>query len=236
MEIILSTKKTIKNTFTFDDAVAKEIADSEQTIAQLQDNNKQNTESKNSLKLQQYAELIPMLAKAEYLKTNKFFMPQVRKEVDLHLDQTCKVSKASRKRLIENTNAFIRTVVDPKPQGSNFTADAFKEWCKDNSVNSETKLKKKITDEYKPSAPKDIFANQIVGTYTYKKDEDTGEYVKSGNFTPSKFSIDEIDEIINHLTEEKNKRDKRDKNDQDINQSEDAENDTIADNISSIGL
>ena len=236
MEIILSTKKTIKNTFTFDDAVAKEIADSEQTIAQLQDNNKQNTESKNSLKLQQYAELIPMLAKAEYLKKNKFFMPQVRKEVDLHLDQTCKVSKASRKRLIENTNAFIRTVVDPKPQGSNFTADAFKEWCKDNSVNSETKLKKKITDEYKPSAPKDIFANQIVGTYTYKKDEDTGEYVKSGNFTPSKFSIDEIDEIINHLTDEKNKRDKRDKNDQDINQSEDAENDTIADNISSIGL
>ena len=232
----MSTKKTIKNTFTFDDAVAKEIADSEQTIAQLQDNNKQNTESKNSLKLQQYAELIPMLAKAEYLKKNKFFMPQVRKEVDLHLDQTCKVSKASRKRLIENTNAFIRTVVDPKPQGSNFTADAFKEWCKDNSVNSETKLKKKITDEYKPSAPKDIFANQIVGTYTYKKDEDTGEYVKSGNFTPSKFSIDEIDEIINHLTDEKNKRDKRDKNDQDINQSEDAENDTIADNISSIGL
>ena len=236
MEIILSTKKTIKNTFTFDDAVAKEIADSEQTIAQLQDNNKQNTESKNSLKLQQYAELIPMLAKAEYLKKNKFFMPQVRKEVDLHLDQTCKVSKASRKRLIENTNAFIRTVVDPKPQGSNFTADAFKEWCKDNSVNSETKLKKKITDEYKPSAPKDIFANQIVGTYTYKKDEDTGEYVKSGNFTPSKFSIDEIDEIINHLTDEKNKRDKRDKSDQDSDQIEDTENDTIADNISSIGL
>ena len=33
MEIILSTKKTIKNTFTFDDAVAKEIATSEQTIA-----------------------------------------------------------------------------------------------------------------------------------------------------------------------------------------------------------
>ena len=147
MEIILSTKKTIKNTFTFDDAVAKEIADSEQTIAQLQDDNKQNTESKNGLKLRQYAELIPMLAKAEYLKKNKFFMPQVRKEVDLHLDQTCKVSKASRKRLIENTNAFIRTVVDPKPQGSNFTADAFKEWCKDNSVNSETKLKKKILME-----------------------------------------------------------------------------------------
>lgn len=232
----MSTKKTIKNTFTFDDAVAKEIANSEQTIAKLQDDNKLNTESKNGLKLQQYAELIPMLAKAEYLKKNKFFMPQVRKEVDLHLDQTCKVSKASRKRLIENTNAFIRTVIDPKPQGSNFTADAFKEWCKDNSVNSETKLKKKITDEYKPSAPKDIFANQIVGTYTYKKDEDTGEYVKSGNFTPSKFSIDEIDEIINHLTDEKNKRDKRDKNDQDIDQSEDAENDTIADNISSIGL
>lgn len=235
MEIILSTKKTIKNTFTFDDAVAKEIANSEQTIAKLQDDNKLNTESKNGLKLQQYAELIPMLAKAEYLKKNKFFMPQVRKEVDLHLDQTCKVSKASRKRLIENTNAFIRTVIDPKPQGSNFTADAFKEWCKDNSVNSETKLKKKITDEYKPSEPKDIFANQIVGTYTYKKDEN-GEYVQSGNFTPSKFSIDEIDEIINHLTDEKNKRDKRDKNDQDINQSEDAENDTIADNISSIGL
>ena len=236
MEIILSTKKTIKNTFTFDNAVAKEIADSEQTIAQLQDDNKQNTESKNGLKLRQYAELIPMLAKAEYLKKNKFFMPQVRKEVDLHLDQTCKVSKASRKRLIENTNAFIRTVVDPKPQGSNFTADAFKEWCKDNSVNSETKMKKKITDEYKPSAPKDIFANQIVGTYTYKKEYGTGEYVKSGNFTPSKFSIDEIDEIINHLTEEKNKRDKRDKNDQNIDQIEDDENDTISDNISSIGL
>ena len=88
MEIILSTKKTIKNTFTFDDAVAKEIANSEQTIAKLQDDNKLNTESKNGLKLQQYAELIPMLAKAEYLKKNKFFMPQVRKEVDLHLDQT----------------------------------------------------------------------------------------------------------------------------------------------------
>ena len=126
MEIILSTKKTIKNTFTFDDAVAKEIANSEQTIAQLQDDNKLNTESKNGLKLQQYAELIPMLAKAEYLKNNKFFMPQVRKDVDLHLDQTCKVSKASRKRLIENTNAFILTVVNPKPQGSNFTAEAFK--------------------------------------------------------------------------------------------------------------
>ena len=235
MEIILSTKKTIKNTFTFDDAVAKEIANSEQSIAKLQDNNKKNTESKNGLKLQQYAELIPMLAKAEYLKKNKFFMPQVRKEVDLHLDQTCKVSKASRKRLIENTNAFIRTVVDPKPQGSNFTADAFKEWCKDNSVNSETKLKKKITNEYKPSDAKDIFANQIVGTYTYKKDAN-GEYVKSGNFTPSKFSIDQIDEIINHLTAEKNKRSIRDKNDQNSDQIEDTENDTIADNISSIGL
>ena len=231
----MSTKKTIKNTFTFDDAVAKEIADSEKTIAQLQDDNKQNTESKNGLKLQQYAELIPMLAKAEYLKKNKFFMPQVRKEVDLHLDQTCKVSKASRKRLIENTNAFIRTVVDPKPQGSNFTADAFKEWCKDNSVNSETKLKKKITNEYKPSDAKDIFANQIVGTYTYKKDAN-GEYVKSGNFTPSKFSIDQIDEIINHLTAEKNKRSIRDKNDQNSDQIEDTENDTIADNISSIGI
>ena len=235
MEIILSTKKTIKNTFTFDNAVAKEIADSEQTIAQLQDDNKQNTESKNGLKLRQYAELIPMLAKAEYLKKNKFFMPQVRKEVDLHLDQTCKVSKASRKRLIENTNAFIRTVVDPKPQGSNFTADAFKEWFKDNSVNSETKLKKKITNEYKPSDAKDIFANQIVGTYTYKKDAN-GEYVKSGNFTPSKFSIDQIDEIINHLTAEKNKRSIRDKNDQNSDQIEDTENDTIADNISSIGI
>ena len=231
----MSTKKTIKNTFTFDNAVAKEIADSEQSIAQLQNDNKLNTESKNGLKLRQYAELIPMLAKAEYLKTNKFFMPQVRKEVDLHLDQTCKVSKASRKRLIENTNAFIRTVVDPKPQGSNFTADAFKEWCKDNSVNSETKLKKKISDEYKPSDAKDIFANQIVGTYTYKKDAN-GEYVKSGNFTPSKFSIDQIDEIINHLTAEKNKRDIRDKNDQNSDQIEDTENDTIADNISSIGL
>ena len=231
----MSTKKTIKNTFTFDNAVAKEIADSEQSIAQLQNDNKLNTESKNGLKLRQYAELIPMLAKAEYLKKNKFFMPQVRKEVDLHLDQTCKVSKASRKRLIENTNAFIRTVVDPKPQGSNFTADAFKEWCKDNSVNSETKLKKKISDEYKPSDAKDIFANQIVGTYTYKKDAN-GEYVKSGNFTPSKFSIDQIDEIINHLTAEKNKRDIRDKNDQNSDQIEDTENDTIADNISSIGL
>ena len=231
----MSTKKTIKNTFTFDDAVAKEIANSEQTIAKLQDNNKKNTESKNGLKLQQYAELIPMLAKAEYLKTNKFFMPQVRKEVDLHLDQTCKVSKASRKRLIENTNAFIRTVVDPKPQGSNFTAEAFKEWCKENSVNSETKLKKKITNEYKPSDAKDIFANQIVGTYTYKKDAN-GEYVKSGNFTPSKFSIDQIDEIINHLTAEKNKRSIRDKNDQNSDQIEDTENDTIADNISSIGI
>ena len=235
MEIILSTKKTIKNTFTFDNAVAKEIADSEQSIAQLQNDNKQNTESKNGLKLRQYAELIPMLAKAEYLKTNKFFMPQVRKEVDLHLDQTCKVSKASRKRLIENTNAFIRTVVNPKPQGSNFTAEAFKEWCKENSVNSETKLKKKISDEYKPSAPKDIFANQIVGTYTYKKGAN-GKFVKSGNFTPSKFSIDQIDEIINHLIDEKNKRDKKDQNDQDIDQIEDTENDTIADNISSIGL
>jgi hypothetical protein len=235
MEIILSTKKTIKNTFTFDNAVAKEIADSEQSIAQLQNDNKLNTESKNGLKLRQYAELIPMLAKAEYLKKNKFFMPQVRKEVDLHLDQTCKVSKASRKRLIENTNAFIRTVVDPKPQGSNFTAEAFKEWCKDNSVNSETKLKKKITNEYKPTDAKDIFANQIVGTYTYKKNAN-GEYVKSGNFTPSKFSIDEIDEIINHLTAEKNKRDIRDKNDQNSDQIEDTENDTIADNISSIGL
>ena len=231
----MSTKKTIKNTFTFDNAVAKEIADSEQSIAQLQNDNKLNTESKNGLKLRQYAELIPMLAKAEYLKKNKFFMPQVRKEVDLHLDQTCKVSKASRKRLIENTNAFIRTVVDPKPQGSNFTAEAFKEWCKDNSVNSETKLKKKITNEYKPTDAKDIFANQIVGTYTYKKNAN-GEYVKSGNFTPSKFSIDEIDEIINHLTAEKNKRDIRDKNDQNSDQIEDTENDTIADNISSIGL
>ena len=231
----MSTKKTIKNTFTFDDAVAKEIANSEQSIAKLQDNNKKNTESKNGLKLRQYAELIPMLAKAEYLKKNKFFMPQVRKEVDLHLDQTCKVSKASRKRLIENTNAFIRTVVDPKPQGSNFTADAFKEWCKDNSVNSETKLKKKITNEYKPSDAKDIFANQIVGTYTYKKGKD-GKFVKSGNFTPSKFSIDQIDEIINHLTAEKNKRSIRDKNDQNSDQIEDTENDTIADNISSIGI
>ena len=235
MEIILSTKKTIKNTFTFDDAVAKEIADSEQTIAQLQDDNKQNTESKNGLKLRQYAELIPMLAKAEYLKTNKFFMPQVRKEVDLHLDQTCKVSKASRKRLIENTNAFIRTVVDPKPQGSNFTAEAFKEWCKDNSVNSETKLKKKITDEYKPCEPKDIFANQIVGTYSYKKGSD-GQFVKSGHFTPSKFSIDQIDDIINHLTEEKIKRVAKQKADNKSDGFQDLENDTINENISSLGV
>ena len=51
MEIILSTKKTIKNTFTFDDAVAKEIADSEQSIAKLQDNNKKNTESKNEFRI-----------------------------------------------------------------------------------------------------------------------------------------------------------------------------------------
>ena len=45
-----------------------------------------------------------------------------------------------------------------------------------------------------------------------------------------------IDEIINHLTAEKNKRDIRDKNDQNSDQIEDTENDTIADNISSIGL
>ena len=63
-----------------------------------------------------------------------------------------------------------------------------------------------------------------------------GKFVKSGNFTPSKFSIDQIDEIINHLIDEKNKRDKKDQNDQDIDQIEDTENDTIADNISSIGL
>ena len=73
------------------------------------------------------------------------------------------------------------------------------------------------------------------GTYTYKKGAN-GKFVKSGNFTPSKFSIDQIDEIINHLIDEKNKRDKKDQNDQDIDQIEDTENDTIADNISSIGL
>ena len=48
--------------------------------------------------------------------------------------------------------------------------------------------------------------------------------------------LEYLDEIINHLIDEKNKRDKKDQNDQDIDQIEDTENDTIADNISSIGL
>ena len=235
MEIILSKNTNTKTTtFSFDAKVITDIAECEFQIGKMQANNKANTELKNSFKIKQYSEVIGALANPAYLKPNtKFFVDDVRKAVDQEL-QDAKMSKASRKRMLENSNRFITQIVKPK-KGSNYTADAFFLYCKENRISSETLLKKHIAEEYKPSQAKDIFASQIVGGWSHKKD-DNGNIVQGDTYKPSKYSIEEIDEIINHLTTEKLARKKIEDDASKSKSSHDKEMDNVSSNMSALGV
>ena len=233
MEIILS-KNTNTDTFTFESKVITDIAECEFQIGKMQTANKANTELKNSFKIKQYSEVITALAKPAYLKPkSQFFVDDVRKAVDQQL-QDIKMSKASRKRMLENSNRFITQIVKPK-KGSNYTPDAFYLYCKEHNLNSETLLKKHIAEEYKPSEDKDIFAGQIVGGWSTKKD-DSGKIVQGDTYKPSKYSIEQIDEIINHLTIQKNARKKIEDDAKNSTSEHKSEMDNVSKNMQALGV
>ena len=232
MEIILS-KNTNTNKYIFNDKAIQEISDCEFQIGKMQTANKANTLAKNGFKLKQYSETVSTLANPAYLKKSGFFVSEIRKAVDQEL-QDAKMSKASRKRMLENSNRFITQIVKPK-KGSNYTADAFYLYCKENRITSETLLKKHIAEEYKPSQAKDIFASQIVGGWSHKKD-DNGNIVQGDTYKPSKYSIEEIDEIINHLTTEKLARKKIEDDASKSKSDHDKEMDNVSSNMSALGV
>ena len=234
MEIILSKNTNTKTTtFSFSSQAITDIAECEFQIGKMQTANKANTLAKNGFKLKQYSETVSSLANPAYLKKSGFFVDDVRKAVDQEL-QDAKMSKASRKRMLENSNRFITQIIKPK-KGSNYTPDTFFDYCKEHDITSETLLKKHIAEEYKPSQAKDIFASQIVGGWSTKKDDD-GKIVQGDTYKPSKYSIEEIDEIINHLTTEKLARKKIEDDASKSKSDHDKEMDNVSSNMSALGV
>lgn len=234
MEIILSKNTNTKTTtFSFSPQAITDIAECEFQIGKMQTANKANTLAKNGFKLKQYSETVGTLANPAYLKKSGFFKDEIRKAVDQEL-QDAKMSKASRKRMLENSNRFITQIVKPKA-GSNYTPDTFFDYCKEHDITSETLLKKHIAEEYKPSEDKDIFAGQIVGGWSTKKD-DSGKIVQGDTYKPSKYSIEQIDEIINHLTIQKNARKKIEDDAKNSTSEHKSEMDNVSKNMQALGV
>ena len=138
------SKNTNTNKYIFNDKAIQEISDCEFQIGKMQTANKANTLAKNGFKLKQYSETVSTLANPAYLKKSGFFVDEIRKAVDQEL-QDAKMSKASRKRMLENSNRFITQIVKPK-KGSNYTPDTFFDYCKEHDITSETLLKKHIAE------------------------------------------------------------------------------------------